>query len=342
MMWKKLKRRIWKSGGNYVTSLPRDWAEKIIQNYDSQVEGTLIDGKLILTAPHEKANKKYVKVDSYEDKYKLKMDIVSGYLRGFDGVEFPETLISKEFIEHLYFTIPGMKGPELTSQKKFRISFFPVYDVSLKENYSNLKVIIGELKNVAKDSFKAFPSIDEIIKNKIYAENLEHQLDMMTYHVRRYLNLALSYADVFEKTGLKSDEDAIYVTSIFGYFERLGDLHKEMVERIEKIANTEFSKSGNLVDFLNHYEFITKYIDDAVNSLEEKEASLRVIREVMEKKTGKGLLYEREEDLQKFIESLKTIPNIIRHMTILEGKLRAIPDTCANICEVVYNLKMIE
>jgi phosphate uptake regulator len=341
MRLEKLKRRIWKSGGNYVTSLPRSWAENIVKNYNSEVEGILLQDKFILTVPYEKARKKYVRVDSIEDKYKLKMDVVTSYLRGFDGVEFPETSVSKEFIQYLYFTIPGMKGPELTPQKNFRISFFPVYDVSLKENYSNLKTIINELKNVTKDAFKAFPSLTEINKSKIYVENLEHQLDMMTYHVRKYLNLALSYADIFERTELKSDEDVIYVTSLFGYFERLGDLHKEVVERIEKIANTEFSKHGNLTKFLSHYELTTKYIDDTINSLGENRASsLKVIREVMEKKAKKGLLYQREEELQKFIESLNTTPNIIRHLTILEGKLRAIPDICANICEVVYNLSM--
>lgn len=336
--YKTMHGTIWVSGRNYVTSLPTDFGKKIEMEYDSKIEKISIDDKIIITPPFDPFKRRILKTTADPSNFaELKTKAVSAYINGYDEVDFSfESPIPDETIKRLQSSIAYMRI-EPTSPTHYRMFFADLYQISLKDVFVEVKETFKELNSETQEIFKAVPHSPSVKKIIPYLKNLETRLDILTFQVRRYLNKALSYGGLYEKLGLQSDKDIIHLTSIFGFFERLGDLHKEIGEKVQKI-----SVSGANLDissFLSYYNHAYETIPIAIEAQEDPWRGLEVIRgKVSEWELYKGRILELDkENIKKIIYTQKD-PALIRETVILEGKIGAIPDISSNICELVWNI----
>jgi phosphate uptake regulator len=228
--------KIWVSGRNYVTSLPDEWGEMIKKEYNSWVSRLQIGSKVIVTPPFNpfKKRKIEIKVDP-SNKAELKMKVVSAYLQGYDLVRLrSSSLFSEDVIEYLREeTVPDLIGELSPDGLSYEIMFVIRRGISIPEILDEVKNVFQRLKKYTSKSFEIFPKIE-------YKQNisvLEKETDNIFYHVMRYLNKALLYADIFKKTDLKDDRAIIHLQTAFTYLERLGDLHKEIIDQLEEISN---------------------------------------------------------------------------------------------------------
>ena len=341
MRHRKMRGTIWVAGHNYVTSLPTKWGEKIKNEYNSQIEKLQLNDKIIITPPFDPFKKKVItlKVDQKKT-VKIKMNVISAYLQGYDIIELTsETPFSDDTITFLNKrTIPGFYGELSSDRKCYRLIVTTLFEVEIPNLFNEIKSIIHQLSDYLQEYFKSFPRMNEIDKKCI--NDLEHRLDEMNFHFMRFLNKSLSYADIFEKVGLEDDRSIIHLNSAFLYIERLGDLYTDIVKRLDKIS--KLKPSANLESFQTYYQHASEVLLTALNSLTDPYKGVEIIEGKASKwKTYKdGVLIDAEKNIKQTIYS-ESDPKVIREMTILEGKLYAIPDISSNICEQLWNKKKI-
>jgi len=337
---------IWLSGRKYVTSLDNDWAKNISAHYERQIEKIRIGDKIILMPPFDPLAGRRVKIEvDFNDLADLKMKVVSAYLEGYDVVDMPiKSPLLKQIKEKLHKFVPGTVGEPTSDNRRYRLFFSELfYDLSLKKMFVDMKEIFNELNTRTRGSFEAFPDSAAIKNNELYAYEQEQRLDNITFYMRRQLNEVLSYAELYEKLGIKSEREAIHLSSIFGYFERLGDIHGEIIQRITKILKcNEIKAYPNLKPFLLYYDHAYETIKTSFDAQDDPRKGLEVIRgkmseEELWKDYRDGILLTDEEKVKEVIYSPNNPPSIIRHLTILEGKIQAIPGISSNICELAWN-----
>jgi len=336
--YKTMRGTIWISGRNYVTSLPTDFGNNIEKEYDFKIEKTMIDDKIIITPPFDPFKKKVLKTTADPNNFaELKMKAVSAYLNGYDAVDISLTSPIPDTINKQLQSSIAYMNIEFTSPEHYRMFFSELYDMSLKDVFRDIGETFKELNDETQEIFKAFPNSSSIEKRMVYVKNLETKLDNLTFQLRRYLNKALSYGALYEKLGLQSDKDIIYLTSIFGFFERLGDLHLEIGERIQKISGK--GKNLDLSSFLSFYNHAYETIPIAIEAQEDVWRGLEVIEGKLSGwESYKGrILKQDKENVKRFLYAQKD-PAIIRELVILEGKIGAIPDVSSNICELAWSI----
>lgn len=273
------------------------------------------------------------------------MQILAAYLQGYNLLELktenPLNEDHKTFISSIF---SGITDPELTRDFTYKISFKSISQSSLNDNFSKMGIVFEGLKKTIMDSYEDFPDKDALTNNYIYAKDLERILDNLTLQVRRYLNLALSYSEFYDLLKLRTDIQIIYINTIFGSFERLGDLHTEIISNMinlidmdEKISIFNDKDSPFIEYYANAYDIICTGLD----AIYDPSVGMDVIRSKMSEPTWslykKGVLVELKNKIKDEIVNV-TNPQSIRQLTILEGKLRAIPDIVSNICEFAYNM----
>lgn len=340
----KMLKTLWISGRNYVTSFPRKWAEAVKSKYGNRIEMIQVNDRIIITPPYDPSRKKKVKLklDS-EDPAELRIKLISYYINGYDTVDLEIPFLPKETEYMLYEKISSVvsRSPE----GGYRITFPDVYELSLKKNLEELRKLFNALYEKTVDSFNNISNLQVVKENKEFVSDLENESDRITFQVRRYLAKTYQFAELFEKLGLKNERDVLYITNIYGYYERLADLHKEIHERLEKIS--KLNTPVNLKAFSDYYTHAYKTIDVAINSFDQPDRGLEIIRGKRSnwEKYQDGILVKLEEEMKKSIEEVFNSENIaeknkiklVRYLIILEGKLRAIPDVASNICELSYN-----
>jgi phosphate uptake regulator len=321
---------VWVSGRNYVTSLPKEWAEMIKKEYNFRIGKLQINSKVIITPPFDPFKKREIeiKVDP-SNKAELKMKVVSAYLQGYDLVRLrSSSLFSKDVIEYLREkTVPDLTGRLSPDGLSYEVTFATRLGISIPEILDEVKNVFQQLKEYTSKSFEIFPKIE-------YEQNisvLEKETDNIFYHVMRYLNKALLYADIFEKTDLKDDRTIIHLQTAFIYLERLGDLHKEMVDQLKEISNLQ--PNLNLEPFLTYFNHASQTIPIAIDALIDARKGTQIIQE----KLSDWPSYQEEKDkIASFICS-QDDSRLVRELSSLEGKLYAIPDLASNICEQAWN-----
>lgn len=332
---------IWIAGRNYVTSLPTPWGEKIKEEYEYRIEKLQINSKIVITPPFDPFKKKKIelRIDP-TNKAELKMKLVSAYFQGYDLIELiSSSPIPKETIEYINEqTVPGIYGELSTDGLRYKIDVTTPFEIQIPKILDNTKLIFQELYQGTTTCFKTFPKLDETSKK--YVSDLERKLDNTLYHVIRYLNKALCYVDIFEKIGLKDDRSIIHLNSAFVYLERLGDLHKDIVKRLDKLS--KLNGIPEISPFQTYYEHAHETIQIAIDSLSDPPKGMKLIegKSTNWSSYREGALVKAEKGIKNIIYSQKD-PKVIRELTILEGKLYAIPDTSVNICEQAWNKEKI-
>jgi phosphate uptake regulator len=322
--------KIWVSGRNYVTSFPDEWGEMIKKEYNSQVRRLQIGSKIIITPPFDPFKKREIeiKVDP-SNKAELKMKVVSAYLQGYDLVRLrSSSLFSEDVIEYLREkTVPDLIGELSLDGLSYEIMFATPLGIPIPEILDEVKNVFQQLKEYTSKSFEIFPKIE-------YKQNisvLEKETDKIYYRVMRYLNKALLYADIFKKTDLKDDRAIIHLQTAFTYLERLGDLHKEIIDQLEEISNLQ--PNLNLEPFLTYFNHASQTIPIAIDALIDARKGTQIIQE----KLSDWPSYKEEKDkIASFICS-QDDSRLVRKLSNLEGKLYAIPDLASNICEQAWN-----
>ena len=336
--YKTMRGTIWISGRNYVTSLPTDFGEKVEKEYDSKIEKIRIDDKIMITPPFDPFKRKSLKTKANPNNFaELKMKAVSAYLNGYDSIDISLTSpVPDEIIKKLQLSIPYMKI-EFTSPKLHRMFFSELYEISLEKVFEDVGETFKELNNETRQIFKAFPNSNSMDKMIVYVKSLETKLDNLCFQLRRYLNKALSFGGLYENLKLKSDKDIIYLTGVFGFFERLGDLHLEIGKRIREISGKGTKLKLN--SFLSYYNHSYDTIPIAIEAQENPWRGLEVIQgKFSEWDSYKDRVLKLDkENVKNFIYAQKD-PVVIRELVILEGKLGAIPDISSNICELAWDM----
>lgn len=333
---------IWISGRNYVTSLPTDFGKEVAEKHSSEVDKLYIDQKIVITPafdPFKKRTLENVKIYSGSDN-ELTMKIVSAYLDGYDVVQLSDTApIGENMKRTLLDVLPGISFREKVLAKKYEIMFSDIYEISLKDTFGRIKEIYSQLGQRSQEAFGVFPdaeSVKNIMESNISI--LERELDYTAFQLRRYLNKCLIYPEFYEKLELASDRDIIHLTSIFCYFERLGDLHEEIVEQLFDISQllNRTDKSDFRIDpFLPYYVEAHKTILKSVDAQSDAWKGLEIINH-KSRKWKDHILNRYQEEVKNLIFAQKD-PKFVRELVILEGKIRAMPDLSSNICELAWN-----
>jgi len=330
------------SGRNYVTSLPTEFGKEIEKNYNCNIDKLEIDQKIIITAPFDPFRKRVlrnVKVD-VDNETELTMKIVSAYLDGFDLIELLTTsAIPDKAKNALIDILPGINVREKPSAKGYEIMFFDVYEISLKDMFGRIADIFRLLSEKTQEAFGAFPDVNSMENiRKTYIKEFERQLDHITYQVRRYLNKCMIYPELYEKLELGNDRDIIHLTSIFVYFERLGDLHEEISEHLchisQSLKKADIS-NFKIRPFSEYYSGAVQTILRSIDAQSDAWIGLDIIDHKLRKWSG-HVLGKCGDEIKKIIVSQKD-PELIRELVVLEGKLRAIPDVSSNVCELAWN-----
>jgi hypothetical protein len=128
----------------------------------------------------------------------------------------------------------------------------------------------------------------------------------------------------------------------------LGDLHREIIEREIKISEKNKNGLSSLKPFLTYYEHAYEVIQISEGAITDPNKGLEIIEGKLSKPKWSsykgGILLKSKEAMKRFIEEVarahysQNNPALIRDLVILEGKLRAIPDICSNICELAHNV----
>jgi phosphate uptake regulator len=336
--------------------------DKIRKEYNSQIEKICLNDKFIITPPFDPFKKLRLRTKADpSSKAELKMKIVSAYLQGYDELEvemvFPP---SKQIAEDLRtyvseHTVPNLIIEEL-DETHYKFAFTIPSEISLAEAIKEVKAIFHGLNKYVSESLESFPEFSKSTES--YVEKLERKLDGILYNVMRYLNKALSYVDIFEKVGLKDDRSIIHLNIAFNNLERLGDLHEEIIKRLGKMATllgkmATLKPTVNLKPFLTYYKYAYETIPTAIDALEDARKGFEIIQGKISdppwSSYKNGVLFEAEKAMEDIIHSLSSEAEkaekdiilsyfrLVRHLTVLEGKLRAIPDAASNICEQAWN-----
>lgn len=340
-----MRKTLWLSGRNYVTSFPRDWVEEIKKYSGLNVEQIRINNKIIITPlydPHRKEKVKLI-LGSPPDFDEFITKLISAYLHGYDRLRINIPL-TDEIKNNLYKILPGI-NIEILPNGVYEIIFSPAYEISLDKSLQDLEEIFNVFYEKTIESFEKVSDSSIIEQNKKFISELEKKTDRITFQVRRYLAKSFLYAELFEKLGLKDEMDTLYITNIYGYYERMADLHREIHERLEKISKLKVPI--NLESFSKYYSYAYDIVQVSFRSFNDPEKGLEIIKS---KRRGwesykNGALVESVKEIKKTIRDILEIENvdedtkikIVRYLVILEGKLRAIPDTSSNICELNYN-----
>jgi hypothetical protein len=339
---KTVRSKIWKSGKNYVTSLPTELAEKILEKFDGYIEKIQIGDKIILTPPYDRFVKEGFKsCSSPDDTVKLRMEIVSAYIAGYDEVYLEDLEESREIENKISKSLDEISyliaKKEFTPTGLFKIEFYE-YTSSITSLQKEVENVFDSMTKKTSEIFSNNLSIEEFKRHSEQIKRLEQRLDEVTIYLKRNLNKALKYVDEFEKLNLKKDSDIMHLIGIYTYYERLGDLHKEILERYEEAQSYEF----DVKPFRDYYTLVSRMILETFEGFKNYENTLKIIRGRREHEKWSsyenGKLIEAKTKMKEYILSLDE-PALIRHLTIMEGKLRAIPDLCSNICELIYNMR---
>jgi len=338
MEMKHVKRKFWKTGkGVYITSFPVEWVEDFVKRFKEDII-ILFDGDKFFILPilDERTIELEIDLDDYAG---TKMKIVSAFLKGYDRVKmFFNRHVTQEEVNKLCEFVPGALGKRVGANEGEIFFTERVYEAPLGEILVDVRRVFQELSEDVLDAFRAFPDRNNIveIKNRRLNEK-EKRLDEILFYIRRVSSNPL----VYEKIGVSIEEVTI-LSPLFSNIERLGDLHKEIVERLEKIANI-VDRLLDLEDFscfLDYYKLAYETIITSIDSVENPEKGLEIIRGKLSRWVSyrDGALIKAKERMKEYIFSQRD-PEIIRHLTILEGKERAIPDIASNICEFAYNMR---
>ena len=108
--------------------------------------------------------------------------------------------------------------------------------------------------------------------------------------------------------------------------------------RYKKTPNEENLEKHlpKLDPFLKYYEECYQIFNHTLINFESKKFRLDIIKRKLAKWKGEPL-EELSENVTNFILEIKDA-KLIRHLTILEGKIQAIPDLTSNICENIENI----
>jgi phosphate uptake regulator len=336
----KLRGTIWIAGRNYVTSLPKEWGEKIEREYRSIIEKIQINDKIIITPPFDPFKKLRLQIRADPNNLaELKMKVVSAYLQGYDEVILETASpLRSEIIEKLKHMVPGLNIHTSPDETHYTFTFVIPSTISLPEVIKGTKRLFSEFKEYITKIFKSFPNFNETYKN--YILQLEHELDSILFSVMRYFNKSLLYVDLLEKVGISDDRSIIHFFMSFVQLERLGDIHQEIVKNLEEFSKiiSPMKLHLDLKPFLSYYENVYEIVQTAIDSLEDPRIGFEIIEgKISEWSSYKnGVLIEEKKAMKETIQSF-TDPKIIIYLTILEKYLEAIPDISSNICEQAWN-----
>lgn len=329
-----IQRRIWKTGkGTYVTSFPRKWVHEFIKKFGDEVIISLGEYSIIITPAQEKIINLEI---NPTDEITTKMKIVSAYLKGYNKARILSKVpLEDEIINKICAFVPGAVGVRVGVDKGELFFTELPYDQPVENLIDIVKETFREFKKDINNCFSVFPSkesIEGILKSIKYKEG---KLDQILYYLKR----ALAKPDSYGRLGIEIGDIAI-LDSLFSNIERIGDLHEKITKRILKISKEGY-KNINLMCFLEFYNIASEILFTAIDALKNPERGLEVIKGKRSKgwiSYKGGIMKEKKEAMKDYIKSLeKEDSTLIRHLTILEGKLRAIPLVASNICEFAYN-----
>jgi hypothetical protein len=336
-----MKRKVWSTGNKIIHTLPKEWGEMVIDKYKGEIEEVVLDKKIILTLPHEKKTTIRISSDA-KDILELKMKIDSAYIDGYDFIEVPVNnellrklnLKREEFKEKIQSFIPAMC---IASDSSTYV--LEVHDEFYSLNYifeEKIKKGLRELSKGVKNSLRFFPKKEEIEDNETYVKELEREIDYTLFRIRRAFNKALESADLCERLGIKNDKDIISLYTIFTYYERITDLHSEVISMLKEMLNQKDAPGLKLDAFLKVYDRVYETVETSLEALKDAQKALELI--LKKEKLENGEFPEERKEVEEFIEKQDNKPLLVRDLTILEGKILAIPYLSINICELAYNM----
>ncbi|MGC9014960.1 MAG: hypothetical protein ACP5KW_11345 [Thermoproteota archaeon] len=341
-----MRRKVWSTGNKIIHTLPREWGEKILNNYKGEIEEVVLANKIILTPPPREKNE--IEINSeVTNILELKMKIVSAYMDGYDLIRVPASedflrklnLNREEYLRKIQSFIPNVICRLSNDSSAYILNVHEeIYPID--KIFEEIKEILEELKKRVVSSIESFPNSPTVIeekigKNETYIKEQERKIDYITFLTRRVLNKALESAEVCERLEIKNDKDIIPFYTILTYYERISDLHLEIVYRLRKMLGRAKSDASNL-----NLEAFRSLYEKAYNTVE---TSLKAVKDARE---GLGLILEKENLQNKFSKDKKDIKDLIekqnnklliRDLVILEGKILAIPYLSVNICELAFN-----
>jgi phosphate uptake regulator len=334
---------IWISGRNYVTSLDKDFAEMIKREHNLRIDKVRIDDKTIITPPFDPYRKRKTEVLLTTNSWaELKTKVVNAYLNGYDIVDIQSTSpLSKELINLMQEAVPGVEILLTPNSLRHRVEFSGEYELPVKESFRFLTDLFKKFHETVARALGDFPDTTNLAQSYLEVCNYEKETDNVLYGFKRQLKKAMSHAGLYEKMGLQSDKDIIELHGILTYYERLGDLHREIIEREIKISEKNKSGLPSLKPFLTYYEHAYEVIQISEEAVTDPDKGLGIIEGKLSKPKWSsykgGILLKSKEAMKRFIYSQNN-PAFIRDLVILEGKLMAIPDICSNICELAHNM----
>lgn len=352
----KMRSTIYKSGFGYKTVVPTAWVESLkAKNLIKPTQGkrgkkevyevdkVQLGDLLFFSSPFEPFESREIELTSLcSRETDRKMKIVTAYLQGFDAIDLTIrgpgdfAQIEREIGEY----IPGTKVEKI-SNEQFRLILPKEYNRIDEVINSMIRDLFSKLHDILSISLREFNQNRYMIQNRYEeAKKYERELDKMTYVLKHNLYLAISYPELCLRLNITDPKDFIHYSSIISYFERAADLHLDAMQRLKKMSEKKEISWPELEPFRNCYEEAYKILEDAIKGYKDRERRLTVI----EGKMGRWEnvykdFYDTSEEIKKWIKEKSDIPpEAVRDLTILEGKIKAIPYIAANICEALYNM----
>jgi phosphate uptake regulator len=335
------------SGKGYKMSVPIDWIKRygkpIEEGKKYGIDKTQIGRLLIISPPFDPNERRQINLMvRYSDKMERKMGIVTAFLQGYDVIYLTlrdledQTNIEAELSSYIEGTIV-----EKISKNRFKLEFPQQYSLSIDTILdSTVRECFEGLYATLYESLSAFPEERDVVRNqKVSAEKYEKTLDRVTYYFKRDTNLAFSYPQTSLRLKIEDLTDLIHYLTIISNFERASDIHYESVKLLETMLKEEI-QWPKIDLFRDLYQEAFEIFVDGIESYRNPRRRFAVIEGKLSGWSNyKGYIEKSKQVEEWIVRNENELPSrAIRYLTILEGKIKAIPDIASNISEAFYDM----
>ncbi|MEM3713307.1 MAG: hypothetical protein ABIM42_06775 [candidate division WOR-3 bacterium] len=345
-----MRSTIFKSGNSYLTTIPVDWVKKLkpIEKDKYEIKKVIIGDLIFISKAEEKSQEKIPTYEIGSDvleplgKAEIKMKFVTAFLKGKNEIDIKvNSENARNFVEKDLSNYLPYVSIHKIERDKFRLSFERLlYGLSIRDIIDSMvRKALEEQYKILIKTFEEFPNIhDDSSENdiKIY----EKTLDGVGFYIKHQLNLALLNPELLSKLGVEYPQGVIYYITIISNLERIGDLNRDISEKLREIVNDREVLKPTLNELKNYYEEAYKVVFDALNSQTYKEIGLKVI-------AGKIANWETD-DYEKLNKARKEVLNwifqqksnkLIWYLSMISDYIGGIMGAASNICEAFYNMQ---
>ncbi len=337
-----MHKKLWISGSNYVTSLPRDWAKKIKEEY-SEIQMIQIGDKITVKPPYNPYEKRKVKISlNSTSVYEILNKVIAAYVNGYDEVELNIDELSDEAKTLIKKRLPiALLNRDVDGGYKI---IFPETKESLKDFMTEYTKLINAMYEKTLDSFNNFPDLETIRKNKNIVREFKNRIYLIDIQVRRILSNIYFHPELIENIGIdiNSEKDVLDIAKIIEQYKQIADLHENINEILESISTSNIIKEIGL--FSEYYKNVYETISIAINSFNKPENCLKVIagEDSDWQEYNGGVLKNSQETIDNYIEhiisSIKDF-DVIKNLVLLKENLSAILKIASYLCKLNYNLQ---